>query len=92
MDRLTRVLDNKNFFVDESKINRVNNGYFGDAVNKLAMFENFYDDLVANQLKISNELEKLRTDGKTHTVKFKQLFAKKLENKNILILFKTYGL
>lgn len=68
------------------------NGYSGDAINKLAKFENFYDDLISKQNEISKELEKLRVEGKTHSVKFKQLLANKMTNNNIMILLKTYGL
>lgn len=93
MDRLTRALDSNHFYVvDDTKVHHDENGYSGDAINKLAKFENIYDDLVLKQRKISEELEKLRLDDKTHSVKFKQLLADKLTSNNILILFKTYGL
>jgi len=93
MARLTRVLDNNEFYiVDDDNVNHDANGYFGDAINKLANFENIYDDLVANQIKISKELAILRNEGKTHSCKFKELMVKKLTNNNIIILFKTYGL
>ena len=58
----------------------------------MAKFENIYDDLISKQSEISKELEKLRLEGKTHSVKFKQLFANKITNNNIIILFETYGL
>lgn len=93
MDRLTKSLDNNNFYVvEESKINQEENGYSGEAIIKLAKFENFYDDLISKQTEISKELEKLKSEDKTHSVKFKQLLANKLNNNSILILFKSYGL
>ena len=93
MVRLTRALDNNEFYiVDDDKVNHDVNGYSGDAINKLANFENIYDDLVASQSEISKELEILRNEGKTHSCKFKELMVKKLTNNNIIILFKTYGL
>lgn len=93
MSRLTRVLDSKDLYVvDDTKIQHDENGYFGEAISKLAKYENIYDDLIAKQNEISKELEKLRFEGKTHSVKFKQLLANKLTNSNILILFETYGL
>lgn len=92
MTRLTRALDNNEFYiVDDDKVNHDINGYSGDAINRLAKFENLYDDLLANQSKISKELEILRNEGKTHSCKFKELMVKKLTNVNIIILFKTYG-
>lgn len=93
MNRLTRMSDSNNLYVvDNTKIQHAVNGYFGDAVCKLAKFENIYDDLVSKQVELSKELEKLRFDGKTHTVKFKQLLTNKLTNSNIIALFESYGL
>ena len=93
MTRLTRALDNNEFYiVDDDKVKHDVNGYSGDAINKLAKFENIYDDLVANQSEMSKELERLRNEGKTHSFKFKELMAKKFTNNNNIILFKTYGL
>ena len=67
-------------------------GILGEAVTKLAKFENLYEDLLARQNDIAKELEALRLEDKTRTLKFKQLFANKLTNSNILTLFKSYGL
>lgn len=93
MDRLTRAMDSNNFYiVDDTKIQHDVNGYYGEAISKLAKFENVNDYLISKQNEISKELEKLRLEGKTHSVKFKQLLANKLANNNIIMLFKTYGL
>ena len=93
MNRLTRALDSNNFYVaDDTKVQHDVNGYCGDAISKLAKFENIYDDLISKQSEISKELEKLRLEGKTHSVKFKQLLTNKITNNNIIILFETYGL
>ena len=92
MDRFTKVLDNNFYVVDDTKVQHDKNGYSGDAVNRLAKFENIYDDLMLKQNEITKELEKLRIEGKTHTVKFKQLLANKLTNSNILMVFEDYGL
>jgi hypothetical protein len=92
MNRITKVMDNTFYVVDDTKLQHDKNGYFGDAISKLAKFENIYDDLLSKQIEISKELEKLRVEGKTHTVKFKQLLSNKLTNNNILILFGAYGL
>ncbi len=93
MVRLTKVLiDNGSYTVDDNMITHDINGYSGPAVERLASFENIYDDLVLKQNEISKELEKLRNEGKTHSVKFKELMVKKLTNSNIIILFRAYGL
>ena len=92
MARLTRVLNNELYIVDDDKVSCDDNGYSGEAISRLARFEDFYDDLVAGQNKISEEMKKLRNEGKTKTVKFRELMAKKMINSNFIILFKTYGL
>ena len=93
MNRLTRKSDSSNsYIVDDTMIQHVENEYSGDAVSKLAKFENIYDDLILKQSEISKELEKLKSEGKTHTVKFRQLLTNKITNNNIIMLFETYGL
>ena len=46
--------------------------------------------LTAQQESLAKELEALRLAGKTRTTKFQQLMAKKLTEKNIIILLDTY--
>lgn len=93
MERLTRLSSNNEFYiVDDAKVHHNDNGYFGDAINKLAKFENMYEDIIAKQGEISKELEKLRYEGKTKSVRFRELMGKKMINITIIALFKTYGL
>lgn len=92
MNRLTRALENNSYVVDDTMVQHGVNGYSGDAISKLAKIENMYDHLIRQQNQISEELENLRLEGKTRSVKFKQLLANKLANSNILVLFETYGL
>lgn len=92
MVRLTRMLNDEIYIVDTDKVNCDDNGCSGEVINRLARFENMYDDLVASQNKITEEMEKLRNEGKTKSVRFKELMVKKMTNSNFLIMFKTYGL
>jgi len=47
MIRLTRKMDSNNFYVvEDTRIQHDENGYIGDAIDKLAKFENIYDDLI----------------------------------------------
>ncbi len=93
MTRLTKESDIKGvYFIDNEMADHNNNGYTGEAINKLAKFENIFEDLLSSQVKISEELEILRNQGKTNSLKFKELMVKKLTNNNVLILFKSYGL
>jgi hypothetical protein len=92
MKRLTS-LDNENSYIVSTDSNRAKpNGYAGEAIDKLAKFEDFFDDLQTNQSKISDEMEMLRQQDKSHSPRFKELFARKMINNSILILLKQYGL
>ena len=92
MIRLTKKLDSNSFYAEDSEVQHGDKGYMGKAIDKLAKYENIYDDLILKQSQISKELEKLRLEGKTKSVKFKQLLTNKITNNNILILFESYGL
>jgi hypothetical protein len=93
MSRLTRALGNKGpYAVDDDKVGHGSNGFTGEAVDKLARFENLYEDILNGQDEISKELEKLRLAGQTKSVKFRELMTRKLMNTNFLILLKSYGL
>lgn len=93
MERLTKKLPvGEGFILDPERITKVSLEYTGEAVEKLARFEDFYDDLLASQDLIARELDKLRSEGKEKSTKFRELFTKKLMNNSILILLKSYGL
>lgn len=83
---------NDNYYVVKEKISQNENGYNGDAIELLANFENYYEDLVLKQENIIKEMDKLRGENKTNTVKFKQLLANKLNNSNNLLILKQFGI
>ena len=91
MERFTKTVGNYFYIADEEKIRRDANGYTGDAVTRLAKFENIYEDLLKKQEAIAKEMEQLRLEGKTNTIRFKQNLANKLLNSQILALFESYG-
>lgn len=93
MARLTKPLGkNKGYFVDEASVNHVDNGYTGEAIDKLAKFENALDALTSSQIEVTAELEKLRNEDKTKSVRFKELMVKKLTNATMLSFFKNHGI
>lgn len=93
VDRLTRAIDNAgSYAVDDAQAFCDERGYRGPAIDKLAQYENFHEDLTAKQAEISRKLESLRSEGRTRSATFHQLLANKLANQNILILLETYGL
>jgi len=72
------------YFVEENKI--------GDAVQKLAAFENMLDAFIKDMDGIPGQLAKLRKDGKDKTVAYKELVTQKLINTNILMFLKKHGI
>lgn len=91
MKRYTHKKDNTNvILVDDVKIEH---GYIsGTAIDLLAKFESFYDEIEESQIDLSHQLEKLRSEGKEKTVQFRELFTKKLVNNNILAFLRFHGL
>lgn len=93
MKRLTRLAGNNEHYVTDSIEGKdENEGYYGEAVEKLAKFEDFYDHLVVRQDVIPKELEKLRSEGKSKTFRYKELFAEKLMNEVLLDQLRARGL
>jgi len=91
MERLTHMHEGK-YYANDNAVNRSSEGYSGEAINRLGVFENVYEDLLASQSEISDQLASLRNEGKEKSVKFKELMVKKLTNINTIILLKSYGL
>ncbi len=101
MERLTKEIDKKVYITESKNLQQVQginkekactDGYSGEAINKLAKFENLYEYLILSQEETIEKIEKLRKEGKTNTVTFKQLLAKKMTNENFLNLFHIYDI
>lgn len=91
---MTRYTHKKNdtnvLLVDEVKIE---NGFIsGEAIDRLAKFESFYDEIEKAQNDISLQLDELRSEGKEKTVQFRELFTKKLVNNNVMAFLRYHGL
>lgn len=91
MGRQTTKIDDK-YYVDDKKVMQSEKGCTGDAIEMLAKFENYYEDLVLKQDEIIRKMDELKAEDKTHTVKFKQLLANKLNNSNNLLILKQFGI
>ena len=76
----------------EDKLCRLEDGYGGEAIERLAAFENMTEALLAEQEKTLGELERLRDAGKTRSVRFRELMGQKMLHQHTLILLRTYGL
>ena len=61
-------------------------------MERLAAFENVYAGLLETQEQITAELQELRGAGRIGSLRFKELTAYKLTNRNILGLFAAQGI
>ena len=89
--RLTKREGGKFYLASDDLIARDELGISGKAVERLAQFEDLLQSLIDEQQQITLVLEKLRSQDKTNTVKYKQLFANKLVNNNFILLIKRFG-
>jgi hypothetical protein len=64
----------------------------GDAVERLARFEDVCGELVADQVDVARQLVRLRGEGRAKTVQFRELMARKLTNQYLLILLEKHGI
>ncbi|WP_130862064.1 hypothetical protein [Bacilliculturomica massiliensis] len=82
--------DGKGYQLEKNLIQDCGGSYGGPAADRLARFENLYEQLLTRQDEIAVRLEELRAADKKSSVKFKELLGEKLMNNNTLILFKTF--
>lgn len=93
MKRLTRLSNKEEVYVTDAIEGRFDDkDYYGEAIQKLAIFENLYEYLIDSQTSIPKELETLRNQGKSKTVTFKELLTQKLINDSTLMLLSRHGL
>lgn len=93
MERLTKKAANKDFFVSSSIEGKLENeGYYGEAIEKLAKFENLYESVIEKQCSLAKELEALRAAGKEKNFKFKELLGQKIMNEMLLMQIRGQGL
>ena len=57
------------------------------ALERLAAWEDILEELVAEREQIALELEALRAQGKTKSLRFKEQFARKIPNREMLSRF-----
>lgn len=61
-------------------------------MERLERFEKALNDIINGYNKLGEELEELRSEGKTKTTKFRELLGKKLVYSMIITIFKRYDL
>lgn len=93
MERLTKRSADNLFYV-EAGVSEMDadNRYCGEAINRLAKFEDLWAHLLTRHSVIPAELEALRRAGKEKTVTFKELLAEKMINDMLLTHLERQGL
>ncbi|MDA3845145.1 MAG: hypothetical protein PF505_01200 [Vallitaleaceae bacterium] len=93
MNRLTIKTDgSKHYMTGSQTVVKCEMGYEGEAIDRLAMYENVYEALIEKYENTIKEMEKLRKHNKTKTVMFKQLLVDKVSTKNMIMMFDIYGI
>ncbi|MBK5251741.1 MAG: hypothetical protein JJE29_03795 [Peptostreptococcaceae bacterium] len=92
MDRLTEWIEEKKTYISKHIEGKQNGGYSGEAIDRLAKFENLLEDMLGQKEKLPGELAKLREEGKEKSYRFREIFAKKLTIEALLTIMKDFGI
>jgi len=84
MERLTKKNNDGKYYIDEADITEI--------TQRLAAFENAYEDLLSSMMELPAKLEKLRAEGKEKTVTYREMVTQKLINNNIIMFFERNGI
>lgn len=91
--RLTKWKEEKQkYIVDPPEVCCEEEEIGGEAITKLAAFEDFFEELILRQEATRKEMERLRAAGKVKTTTFRQLVAIKLTNEQILDLLRAFDI
>lgn len=92
MERLTKKLENQDAYVSEHIEEKYAEGFSGDAIEKLAKFENLFEHLMNEHESLPKELEDLRRTGKVKSYHFRETFGLKLTIEAFLRLMKDFDI
>lgn len=91
--RMTRKSDAKGCYTTDDITGKFEDeGYYGDAVERLAMFENLHDYLMEQKETLARQLDALREAEKTKTYKYRETFGQNLMNDMMVDLMRGFGL
>ena len=91
MERLTRQSGKEGpYLTDRSAGEHPEGGYHGEAVEKLARFENLYEDLLEKKKALHQDLENLVNNDRLRTYQYTERLAEKLMNDALLELCETH--
>lgn len=79
MPRMTRLLPHETrYTLDASRVEKGPDGWQGEAVDRLAFFENLLEAMETRARDIPAELSAMRALGKEKTVTFRELTSQKM--------------
>ena len=61
-------------------------------LERLAAYDRMYADLLKERDKVLSDMERLRAAGKNKGATYQQLLVSKLNDQNLLALYRLYGL
>ncbi|SJZ43991.1 hypothetical protein [Anaerorhabdus furcosa] len=90
MERLTKKINGK-YAVEN--LNEENGKFYGEAIERLAIFENMVEKIQQEQTEYTKQIDNLKdpSSSKVHW-RVKELMGKKLTNKGILLALKYQGI
>lgn len=90
MKRYTKKIDDK---YTTDKIIKTEDGYQGEAIERLAIFENMIESILLEQVELAQKMDELKDPhtGKVHW-RAKEFMGKKMTNQAILIALKYHGI
>lgn len=62
------------------------------AIERLAAYEDLHEALEREQISLTTQMEALRAAGKEKTVRYREMFHKKLQNRDLLTLLQSHEL
>lgn len=92
MPRLTHLYSNGKYITEEINVSFNDRGVGGAAIEKLAVFETVFEELVQEQETLSQKLQEMRVAGKTSSYRYKEIMGQKLVNSSVISIFQRYGL
>lgn len=84
MERFTKTADGARCTVEPERLD--------EALRLLMRYEDAYEKLMARRERAAAELERLRSEGKEKTARYKELLAQKLIDNSIFDFFKQNGI
>lgn len=85
MRRFTKK--NKDQYYLDTKLDQNDQGYYGEAIDELATYENMMEAIKYREQELEQELEELRQEKKVKSMKFQQRLGEKMLNERILTMY-----